>query len=388
MRLFLYQEHDSFLHRLNPLTKFAVNLPMWIVLSLVTDPVTPVVFVVIVTLALWWLGGISPLLQARLLWPFWALAFSMLISFAFFQEPTRPGYEVLWQLGPLRITDEGLLVGLSTSLRILALFSLSLLFVMTTDPVAFIQSLVQKTGISYRFGYGVLAAYRFVPMLATEVDQIRAAHHVRGFSPGWGPAGVWERTRAYAIPLLASAIRRADRVALAMDSRAFGAVPERTYFREQRFTWADLVFAIGSTCGGRGLLRALAAGAAGKPQSIPVGGRIVATLTRDIAVDDSVRLERRAGERGRSAGATAKVLIALAAGGGAWQIITAADPAKVAVQVLMAAGAALLVGSLLFANELIAILRGPLYVAFLVILTIWLVLAWGSTQWQWNLLPA
>jgi len=246
MRLFLYQEHDSFLHRLNPLTKFAVNLPMWIVLSMVTDPITPLVFIVIVTLTLWGLGGIDPLRQARLLWPFWALAFSMFVSFALFQEPSRPGYEVLWQLGPIRITDEGLLVGLSTALRIMALFSFSLLFVMTTDPVAFIQSLIQQTGISYRFGYGVLAAYRFVPLLATEIAQISAAHHVRGFSPGWGPAGFWERTRAYAIPLLASAIRRADRVALAMDSRAFGVVAGRTYFREQHFGPADLGFAVAS----------------------------------------------------------------------------------------------------------------------------------------------
>jgi energy-coupling factor transport system permease protein len=245
MRHPLYQERESFLHRLNPLTKLAVNLPMWVVLSMVTDPVTPAVFVVLVGLCLWGLGGIGPRRQAGLLWPFWGLALGTVVSFALFQEPTRPGYEVLWQLGPLRVTDEGLLVGVATALRILALFSCSLLFVMTTDPVAFVQSLVQQTRVNHRFGYGVLAAYRFVPLLATAVDQIRAAHHVRGFSPGWGPAGLWERTRAFAIPLLATAIRRADRVALAMDSRAFGALPRRTYYREQRFGWADLVFAIG-----------------------------------------------------------------------------------------------------------------------------------------------
>jgi energy-coupling factor transport system permease protein len=246
MRLFLYQERESFLHRLNPLTKFVVNVPLWIVLSMVTDPVTPLAFVVLVGLVLWVLGGMSPIQQARLLWPFWTLALGMFVTFALFQEPTRPGYQVLWQLGWIRVTDEGLLVGLSTALRILALFSFSLLFVMTTDPVAFIQSLMQNTRISYRFGYGVLAAYRFVPMLATEIDQVRAAHHVRGFSPGWGPAGFWERVRAFALPLLASSIRRADRVALAMDSRAFGTVPERTYFTEQRFGVNDVVFAVAS----------------------------------------------------------------------------------------------------------------------------------------------
>jgi energy-coupling factor transport system permease protein len=248
MRLFLFQEQDSFLHRLNPLTKFGVNLPMWIVLSLVTDPVTPLVFITLSVAALWLLGRISPLRQARLLWPFWTLALGMFVTFAFAEQPSRAGYQVIAEFGWLRITDEGLLVGVATSLRVLALFSLSLLFVMTTDPVEFIQSLIQlrHSPISYRFGYGVLAAYRFVPMLATEVEQVRAAHHVRGFAPGWGPAGVWERSRAFAIPLLASAIRRADRVALAMDSRGFGAERERTYFHEQRFTARDALFAMAS----------------------------------------------------------------------------------------------------------------------------------------------
>jgi energy-coupling factor transport system permease protein len=242
MRLFLYQERTSFLHRLNPLTKLAVNLPMWVVLSMVTDSVTPLVFILLVGSVLWLLGKVDPLRQARLLWPFWVMALGMLITFALFEQPSRAGYQVVWQLGWLLVTDEGLLVGLATALRILALFSCSLLFVMTTDPVDFIQSLIQQTSISYRFGYGVLAAYGFVPLLAAEVEQIRAAHHVRGFAPGWGPRGLWERARVFAIPLLASAIRRADRVALAMDSRAFGTEPGRTYFHEQRFGCADLIF--------------------------------------------------------------------------------------------------------------------------------------------------
>ncbi len=246
MRLLLYQERPSFLHRLNPLTKLAVNLPLWILLSMVTDPMTPLTFVMLVTATLWVLGSISPLRQARLLWPFWAMALGILVTFALVEQPSRPNYQVLWELGWLRVTDEGLLVGLATALRILALFSCSLQFVMTTDPVDFIQSLIQQTGISYRFGYGVLAAYRFVPLLATEVEQIRAAHHVRGFAPGWGPRGLWERVRVFAIPLLASAIRRADRVALAMDSRAFGTERDRTYFHEQCFGPADVVFACGA----------------------------------------------------------------------------------------------------------------------------------------------
>lgn len=84
---------------------------------------------------------------------------------------------------------------------------------------------------------------------------------------------------------------------------------------------------------------------------------------------------------------TARVLVALGAAVGVWQILTAPDPAKAAVQVLLAAGVAVLVAALLFARELVALLRGPLYVALVVLLLVWLVLSWGATQWQWSLLP-
>ena len=97
--------------------------------------------------------------------------------------------------------------------------------------------------------------------------------------------------------------------------------------------------------------------------------------------------EERRGGQGRAVGPTSKMLVAFGAALGAWQIMSAADPARAAVQVLMAAGAAVLVAALLFARELIEMLRGPLYVMLLVVLGIWLVLAWGSTQWQWSLLP-
>jgi energy-coupling factor transport system permease protein len=38
---------------------------------------------------------------------------------------------------------------------------------------------------------------------------------------------------------MAGAIRKAERVATAMDSKAFGALPSRTYYRRMRVTGAD-----------------------------------------------------------------------------------------------------------------------------------------------------
>ena len=48
----------------------------------------------------------------------------------------------------------------------------------------------------------------------------------------------------YAIPLMASAVRKGERVALAMESRGFGALSQRTYFRVTTLGRNDLVFAV------------------------------------------------------------------------------------------------------------------------------------------------
>jgi energy-coupling factor transport system permease protein len=81
-------------------------------------------------------------------------------------------------------------------------------------------------------------------LLEVELQTIRAARQMRG---GIGRGGLLDGVRdafGYAIPLMASAVRRGERVALAMESRAFGALPARTYFRATSVGRADLAFVL------------------------------------------------------------------------------------------------------------------------------------------------
>ena len=84
-----------------------------------------------------------------------------------------------------------------------------------------------------------------MPLVQEELENIRAAHQVRG-APAAGPVARLRQTIGYAIPLLAISVRRAERVALAMDSRGFGARPDRTYYRSTTLTRSDLIFALGA----------------------------------------------------------------------------------------------------------------------------------------------
>ena len=59
MRIFLYRRGDSFLHRLNPLSKLAINLLYVVLLSMIVDPVTPGLFAIVALIAMRALGGVS-----------------------------------------------------------------------------------------------------------------------------------------------------------------------------------------------------------------------------------------------------------------------------------------------------------------------------------------
>jgi energy-coupling factor transport system permease protein len=133
-----------------------------------------------------------------------------------------------------------------------------MLFVLTTDPAEFVLALIQQARVPFRVGYAVFAAYRFVPLLQEEFDNIRAAHQMRGAS-GANLLGRAREFFGYAIPLLAIAVRRGERLALSMDARAFGALSNRTYYRTTSWGRKDLVFAMGAAVSLAGIPAARAA---------------------------------------------------------------------------------------------------------------------------------
>jgi energy-coupling factor transport system permease protein len=242
----VYYESNSFLHRLNPLSKLLVSFPLFIFLLFTTDPWTPLLFSTLTVFLLLVAGKVPARRFARILTPIFILALSFLILYPLLIRASLVDHTpLLFQLGPIRIFEGGLQAGIVSSLRVLALMLLSLPFSLTTDSADFVRALVQQWRLPYRIGYSTLAAFRFVPMLQNELAVIQAAHRVRGVSATHGWRGNYERVRRYAVPLLATAIRQAERTALAMDGRAFGAFPERSYFRRTRFTWVDWAFMLG-----------------------------------------------------------------------------------------------------------------------------------------------
>jgi len=245
VKQFVWHETDSFLHRLNPLTKLALTVPVAILVSLIFEPLTPLAIAAVATVATWRFGAVPLMGIIR------PLGFALLLGFGMFwtgvlyyagQGADDPSIVP----GPLHITEASLLYGLTMVSRTLAIFATSALFVLTTNPIDFVTALIQQARLPVRVGYAVFAAYRFVPLIQEELENVRAAHQVRGGTGGRGLLAQLRQSFGYAIPLLAISVRRAERVALAMDSRGFGARPARTYFRITTVTRSDLVFGVGA----------------------------------------------------------------------------------------------------------------------------------------------
>jgi energy-coupling factor transport system permease protein len=233
-----------FLYRLNPLAKLLAPVPAMILLIFVRDVATPLAFVLLTYAVL--LVGVSftrRLALVLLALPLGALAIGF--GFSLWTDPVHVDQSiVVWQVGSWTLYGGALLVGLATGLRIAAIVALALIAGLSTTGPDLVRSTVQQLRVPYRIGYTALAAFRFVPRFGHELEVIRQAHRVRGAHGGRGPIAAISRWSGYIVPLLAGAIRHAERVALAMDARAFGAHPDRTERHLVPFRPRDVVFIV------------------------------------------------------------------------------------------------------------------------------------------------
>ncbi|HET8928694.1 MAG TPA: energy-coupling factor transporter transmembrane component T [Microbacterium sp.] len=232
-----------FLYRLNPLAKLAGPVPAMVLLVFVRDLATPLAFLALAYVLL--------LIGARVTWRtvgLLALGIPIAVlvlgfSLSLWTDVSRIDHSVVvLQVGGWALYGEALATGFATALRLAAILALSLIPGLTTTGPDLVRSMIQQLRVPYRIGYTAMTAFRFVPRFRHELETIRAAHRVRGAFGGRGPFSAIARGFGYVVPLLAGAIRHAERVALAMDARAFGAHPTRTERYAVPFRTRDAVF--------------------------------------------------------------------------------------------------------------------------------------------------
>ena len=109
-----------------------------------------------------------------------------------------------------------------------ALIALVLVSGVSTDPEALIRTLTTTFHMPYRLGAAGTAAIAFITRFHGDFVLLRTARALRGVGGRWGLLAPVVRWTGSILPLMILAIQHAERVALSMDSRAFGAHKRRT----------------------------------------------------------------------------------------------------------------------------------------------------------------
>ena len=230
------------LSHLHPLPKLALCL-IWIGASvLVFDLHFQLLTLALAFGLLWGVERVALWKLLALMVPFALFGFGFLTTSVLFNRES--GFA-------LQMAQEGVMAtpdispGLVLFTRALACGMVSALFALTTDPGGLVRALMVHLRLPASVGFALMQAMHLVPDLGREVQVLRMARAMRlgkTVRRVPGPGEVMGLT----IPLLAFAIRRATRAAIAMEARGLRPGAPRSQRLTQRFRVVDgVVFGLG-----------------------------------------------------------------------------------------------------------------------------------------------
>lgn len=244
-----YVDGDSPIHKLDARVKILLSMVYIIALFIIRSFTAYAVFTAFTAVIIiiseiplrYIIRGLKPIMY-------------ILIFTAFINLFMTGGETVLWQserFGWLRITEEGVTNAVQMALRLMLLVMGTSLLTLTTTPIMLtdgIEKILMPFKVikvpAHEIAMMMTIAIRFIPTLSEETDKIMKAQMARGadFESG----NIFRRVKAMVpilIPLFISAFKRADDLAIAMDSRCYNSGKKRTRMKRMKMTWRDAVAA-------------------------------------------------------------------------------------------------------------------------------------------------
>jgi len=168
----------------------------------------------------------------------------LFIGLLVIQSIFSPSGQALISLANMNIiTYGGIEKGITVVLRLFVVIASAM--ILTTSPADKIILGLVKLKVPYEIAFMVLLAVRFLPVLADEFIDVMTAIQLRGVDIKKIPPGQKLRVYAYILmPVVAGAVMRAKKTAVAMEARAFRAYPKRTYINDLDITLRDYLIII------------------------------------------------------------------------------------------------------------------------------------------------
>lgn len=244
-----YFPGNSLIHRLDPRTKLIFTVLFIVIIFLCKDVVSYGV-VLLSLLVLIAVSRLKPRVFVKGMKPVVFIVVFTAILNLFYTDGS-----VLWSLGFLKITEEGIWKAFFMVLRILMLLAATLLLTYTTSPLLLTSGLegllrpLKKVNFPvHELAMMMNIALRFIPTLIQETDKIIAAQKARGAD--FDSGNLMQKAKALIpilIPLFISSFRRAEELAIAMECRCYHGDEGRTSLRQLSMhgrDWGFLVFNI------------------------------------------------------------------------------------------------------------------------------------------------
>ena len=239
-----YFPMDSVVHKMDPRIKLILTLAV-IVLVFCVHTVWGYAAIVALLMA----ATVLSKLPVKLLWrgirPLWFILLFAFVLNLFFLK----GEHLLFRWWIFEVFEEGLIKAVIIAVRLVLLLTTTTVMTLTTSPIEITDALERLLSPLklVRFPVHEMAlmmsiALRFIPTLMEETDRIMKAQTARGASFDTG--GVIARAKGMIpilVPLFVSAFKRADELAMAMESRCYNGGEGRTRMKVLHIKGADIV---------------------------------------------------------------------------------------------------------------------------------------------------
>ncbi len=237
-----YIPGDSLVHRLDSRSKLLFVFAFIIIVFLANNAITyglliafTLVVILMSRIRLYFLiNGLKPVIIL--------MVFTFLLHVLF----TREG-DIIFELGFLKVYEEGLKQGIFISIRFLVLVFMTSILTLTTSPISITDGIetllnpLKKVKLPvHELALMMSISLRFIPTLMDETDKIMKAQMARGSDLSAGP--LKDRLKAIVpllVPLFVSAFKRAEDLATAMEVRGYRGGEGRTRYRQLKWDVGD-----------------------------------------------------------------------------------------------------------------------------------------------------
>ncbi|HEY5575298.1 MAG TPA: energy-coupling factor transporter transmembrane component T [Clostridiaceae bacterium] len=237
-----YIPGDSFVHKLDPRVKILISFA-FIVDLFIVNSFKGYIFIVLYT----FLSIFISKIHLRYIYKGLKPIFVLILVTALLNLFMTGGTNIIFRWQFLTVYKEGLVLAAFMVLRLVFLIIGTSLLTLTTSPIELTDGIEKLLNPFKRFGVPahelammMTIALRFIPTLMDETDKIMKAQTARGadFESG----NLVKRAKnliPILVPLFISSFRRADELAMAMESRCYRGGEGRTRMKILKLTGRD-----------------------------------------------------------------------------------------------------------------------------------------------------